>query len=82
MLLRMTVAIAGPHYVLDPGDEFYFPDDEAVRLVEAGYAVPVAAQAIERAVREPVAERRGKVKRGKDVDSADAPAADAGADNG
>lgn len=79
MLVRMTVAIAGPQYVLDPGDEFHFPQDEAMRLVSAGYAVPVAVQKIERAVREPPLERRGK--RGKHVaDSDDTGAAD-GADN-
>lgn len=65
MLVRMNVAIAGPAYVLDPGDEFHFPDDEAIRLIEAGYAVPVVVDPVERAVNADAQERRGK--RGRDV---------------
>jgi hypothetical protein len=41
MLVRMKVGIAGPLYVLDPGDEFHFPDDEAGRLIAAGHAEAV-----------------------------------------
>lgn len=59
MLLRMCVSIAGPAYVLNPGDEHEFPQDEAVRLVSAGFAVPVAESKIEIAVAEPVLEKRG-----------------------
>lgn len=79
MLVRMTVAIAGPAYVLDPGDEFHFPQDEALRLVSAGYAVPVAEPKIERAVSAPVSETRGR--RGKHVATSDTAADRGGTDN-
>jgi hypothetical protein len=65
MLVRMLVGLSGPFYTLDRNDEFHFPDNEAARLIEAGFAVPVAVQATERAVARPVVERRGK--RGKNV---------------
>jgi hypothetical protein len=63
----MRVGISGPHYTLGPGDEWHFPDDEAVRLIEAGFADPVRDVPVERATpavvtetaeRKPVAERR------------------------
>jgi hypothetical protein len=43
MLVKMSVGISGPFYTLSPGDEFHFPDDEATRLVEAGFAAVVEA---------------------------------------
>lgn len=60
MLVKMLVGISGRFYTLEPGDEFHFPDDEADRLVSAGYAVPVVELKTERAVREPAPERRGR----------------------
>lgn len=53
MLVRMVVGLSGLAANLSPGDEAEFPQAEALRLVEAGYAVPVAeAEAkIERAVK-------------------------------
>ncbi|RVN04657.1 hypothetical protein CN112_25055 [Sinorhizobium meliloti] len=63
MLIRLTTGLSGPHYSLGPGDEREFPHDEALRLVAAGYAVPVAETETERAVAVPAQERRGK--RGK-----------------
>jgi len=60
MKIRMTVGLSGNKYSLAPGDEYEFPDGEAIRLVEAGYAVPVAEQKVERAVALPAAERRSK----------------------
>lgn len=60
MKIRMTVGLSGNAYSLAPGDEHEFPDGEAIRLVEAGYAVPVAEQKVERAVALPAAERRAK----------------------
>jgi len=65
MRIVMLVGLAGNAYTLGPGDERDFPDAEAIRLIDAGYAAPVAAQAVERAVNQPIAERRGK--RGKNV---------------
>jgi hypothetical protein len=51
MLVRMVVGLSGPAANLSPGDEAEFPQAEALRLVEAGYAVPVAEARIERAVK-------------------------------
>jgi hypothetical protein len=60
MKIRMLVGLAGSEYSIGPGDEREFPDKEAIRLIDAGYAVPVAEKAAERAVAEPALERRGK----------------------
>lgn len=56
----MLVGLSGPAYSLGPGDESDFPQAEALRLIAAEYAVPVAEQKIERAVAAPVFEKRGK----------------------
>ena len=63
MLVRMLVGLSGNQYSLGPKDEHDFPQDEALRLISAGYAVPVAELKVERAVAAPAPERR--VKRGK-----------------
>lgn len=54
----MKVGLSGPAYSLSPGDERDFPDDEAIRLVAAGYADPAPGCGIERAIRVPPAETR------------------------
>jgi hypothetical protein len=59
MRVRMLVGLSGPHILLAPGDEAEFPDAEAVRLCDRGFAVPVAAP-IERAVKKPVEKRKRK----------------------
>jgi len=64
MLVRMTVSIAGPSFHLDAGCEHDFPVDEASRLIDRGYAVPVSVKPIERAVIHPVKETRRKKGRG------------------
>jgi hypothetical protein len=69
MLLRMLVGLSGNAYSLGPGDERDFPQDEALRLIAAGYAAPVAEIKIERAVAVPQAEKRGR--RAKHVVSGD-----------
>lgn len=51
MMVRMAVGLVGPTTSLAPGDEAEFPQAEAVRLIAAGYAVPVVEAKIERAVR-------------------------------
>jgi len=61
MLVRLKTSIAGPGFALYPGDEREFPNDEAIRFIEAGYAVPVVSE-IERAVERPTIERRGRRK--------------------
>lgn len=57
-MVEMTVGLSGPAYTLDPGDKRDFPQDEALRLINAGFAVPVAEKQIERAVLAPVIETR------------------------
>jgi hypothetical protein len=43
MKIKMTVSLAGTDFVLSPGEETKrFDAAEAHRLIEAGYAVPVA----------------------------------------
>lgn len=51
MRVRMMVGLSGPTINLIPGDEADFPQAEAMRLVEAGFAVPVVEAKIERAVK-------------------------------
>lgn len=51
MLVRMVVGLSGPATSLTPGDEADFPQPEALRLVAAGYAVPVAEVKVERSVK-------------------------------
>ena len=60
MLIRMLVGLSGSEYSLGPGDERDFPDAEAIRIVQAGFAVPVAEQPEEKAVKRPVVERRAR----------------------
>ncbi|TPK18067.1 hypothetical protein [Mesorhizobium sp. B2-5-7] len=60
MLIRMLVGLSGLGYSLGPGDERDFPQDEALRLISAGFAIPAVEQEIERAVQAPTAERRGR----------------------
>jgi hypothetical protein len=43
MLLRMLVGLVGG-VTLAPGDEAEFADAEAIRLIDAGFAVPVRSQ--------------------------------------
>lgn len=55
----MLVGLSGPAINLRPGDEAEFADDEAVRFIKAGFAVPVAPP-MERAVKAPVETRKRK----------------------
>lgn len=60
MKIILTTSLSGPNGAHAPGDEIERDKDEALRLIEAGYAVPVAEDKIERAVK-PAAkvEKRG-----------------------
>lgn len=59
MKIKMLTSLAGADFALAAGDETdRFGDDEARRLIEAGYAAPVVEEKIERAVKKPAAERR------------------------
>ncbi|RWB65400.1 MAG: hypothetical protein EOQ49_32260 [Mesorhizobium sp.] len=60
MLVKMLVGLSGSAFSLGPGDEHDFPQDEALRLISAEYAVPVSETKIERAVALAPAERRGR----------------------
>lgn len=51
MRVRMVVGLSGPATNLVPGDEADFPEAEALRFIEAGFAVPVAEAKVERAVK-------------------------------
>ena len=57
MRVRMLVGLAGG-ITLAPGDEAEFADAEAIRLIDAGFAVP-AVPKVERATRK-APERRSK----------------------
>lgn len=70
MNIKMLVGLSGNEYSLAPGDEHEFPVGEAIRLIDAGFAVPVAEVKIERAVAQPAPERRAKKGRA-DVVSAE-----------
>jgi len=64
MLVRLLVGLSGPAYSLGPGDERDFPQDEAMRLIEAGYAVPVSDKQIETTAARRAPERRSRGKKG------------------
>lgn len=80
MLVKLKVGLSGPAYSLGPGDEREFPENEAIRLIEAGYADPVGAPPIERAVVVPTVERRGRKGR-QNVVSGDGHVSGNGADS-
>lgn len=61
MLVRMMVDLRGPAMSLEAGDEHEFPQDEAIRLIKEGFAVPIAKSEIELAVKEPPTEIRDPV---------------------
>lgn len=48
MMIELVVGLSGPTYSLGPGDRRDFPQAEAIRLIEAGFAIPVAESAVER----------------------------------
>lgn len=61
MKIKMLVGIAGADFALSPTEETErFSEAEAIRMIDAGIAVPVAEKKIERAVKAPVVEKRKK----------------------
>lgn len=58
MKIRMTQSMAGHGFALSPGDEYDTDNDEAIRLIEAGFATPIVATEIETTTLEPSAEKR------------------------
>lgn len=70
MKIKLLVSLAGTYEAFNAGDEHDWDDADAIRLIEAGFAVPVSELKIERAVAAPAAEKRGK-RGGEDVVSSD-----------
>jgi hypothetical protein len=60
MMVRMMVGLSGPTINLAPGDEHDCDQAEAIRWIEAGIAIPVVGEVVERAVKPVAAERRKK----------------------
>ena len=58
MLVRMPASFAGTNVDWPSGSEQDLPADEAKRIIDAGFAVPVATVKVERAVAKPVKETR------------------------
>ena len=56
----MLVGLEGPTVSLIPGDEADFPVNEAQNLIGAGFAELLADAPVERAVKKPAREKRGK----------------------
>ncbi|BEV45988.1 hypothetical protein [Afipia carboxidovorans] len=66
MKIRMLVSMAGANFALSVGEETErFSDAEAVRMIEAGYAVPISERRAETADALPAPEvrRRGRPKK-------------------
>lgn len=57
MRVKLLVGMVGADFALSPGDHFTCDDAEALRLIEAGFAVPDEPQ-MERAVKAPVEKRK------------------------
>lgn len=54
MKIKLLVSFAGADFALDAGSETdRFPDAEAIRMIEAGYAQPVGSVDVEKASRKP-----------------------------
>jgi hypothetical protein len=58
MKIKLLVSLAGTYQAFNAGDEHDWDNEDAIRLIEAGFAVPSAETKIERAVATPAAERR------------------------
>ena len=58
MEIKMLAGYAGPDYILAPGERRRFPKDQAVRLINAGLAVPVTEASPSKAVKGPAPEIR------------------------
>lgn len=66
MKIRMLVSMAGADFALSVGDETErFSDGEAIRMIEAGYAVPAPVGEIETTDAHPAQKtrRRGRPRK-------------------
>lgn len=60
MKIKMLAGFSGVDFSLSPGDETdAFSSEEAARMIEAGFAVPVTEQPVEKAEKKPAREKRG-----------------------
>ena len=59
MKIKLLVSRAGMDFSQNAGDVIETDDAEAIRLIEAGQAVPFVEQVAETATAKPVRERRG-----------------------
>lgn len=60
MKLKMQIGLSGVDFSLAPGEETErFTGEEAMRLIEAGIAAPVAEEKRETATKKTVPEKRG-----------------------
>lgn len=59
MKIKMLAGFSGSDFSVSPQEETdRFSDAEAIRMIEAGYAVPVDVPSSEKAVKKPVREKR------------------------
>ena len=58
MKIKMLASMAGNGFALSPGDDWDADDAEAIRLIEAGFAIPFASTEIETMTLEPATEKR------------------------
>ncbi|ESX78249.1 hypothetical protein NKI98_21635 [Mesorhizobium sp. M0222] len=58
MKIKLLVSLAGAQNAFSAGTETDWDDEDAIRLIDAGFALPVSETKIERAVATPAAERR------------------------
>ena len=72
MKIQMTVGLEGLELSLQAGDIYDTDDAEAIRLIDAGFAIPFADKAIERMVKRRPAETRSAPEAGP-VDEAPSP---------
>lgn len=59
MRVKMLAHFSGPAVDWPTGSEQELDQAQAVRLIEAGFAIPVATVSVETATKKPVREKRG-----------------------
>jgi hypothetical protein len=64
MRVKLTTSLANPDEARHAGEEHEYEQAEAIRLIEAGFAVPVAAKAAEKATKSQAPEQRANKSEG------------------
>ncbi len=60
MKIKMLAGFSGNDFSVSPEEETdRFSDAEAIRMIEAGYAVPAEEAKVEKAAKKPAPEKRG-----------------------